>query len=123
MENIIVSPSTKLKKEDQLNFNIKEISKDNLIPKKMDLKIIHEDKDLLIINKPKGLVVHPGAGNHENTLANALAYKYKNNLSNLNGELRPGIVHRIDKNTSGLLVIAKNNFSHSQLGKQFSILN
>ncbi len=118
--NIIVSPSTKLKKDDQLNFNIKEISKDNLLPKKMDLKIIHEDKDLLIINKPKGLVVHPGAGNYENTLANALAYRYSGNLSNLNGELRPGIVHRIDKNTSGLLVVAKNNFSHSLLGKQFS---
>mgnify|MGYP001186975726 CR=1 FL=1 len=117
---IIVSPSTKLKKDDQLKFNIKETSKNYLVPKKMDLNIIFEDKDLLIINKPKGLVVHPGAGNYENTLANALAYKYKNNLSNINGELRPGIVHRIDKNTSGLLVIAKNNFSHSQLGKQFS---
>ncbi len=117
---IIVSPSTKLKREDQLKLNVKEISKDNLIPKKMNLKIIYEDKDLLIINKPKGLVVHPGAGNYENTLANALVFKYKNDLSNLNGELRPGIVHRIDKNTSGLLVIAKNNFSHSRLGKQFS---
>ena len=65
------------------------------------------------------MVVHPGAGNYENTLANALAYKYKDNLSNINGKLRPGIVHRIDKETSGLLVIAKNNFTHSQLGKQF----
>ena len=66
------------------------------------------------------MVVHPGAGNVENTLANALAYKYKKNLSNLNGELRPGIVHRIDKETSGLLVVAKNNLAHSNLGKQFS---
>merc|ERR1711981_931927 len=79
-----------------------------------------EDKDILIINKPKGMVVHPGAGNYKNTLANALVYKYKNKLSNINGELRPGIVHRIDKETSGLLVIAKNNLSHSKLGEQFS---
>ena len=66
------------------------------------------------------MVVHPGAGNLENTLANALIYKYKNKLSNINGEFRPGIVHRIDKETSGLLVIAKNNLSHSMLGKQFN---
>jgi 23S rRNA pseudouridine1911/1915/1917 synthase len=64
--------------------------------------------------------VHPGAGNTNNTLVNALVYKYKNNLSNINGDLRPGIVHRIDKETSGLLVVAKNNLSHSNLGKQFS---
>ena len=66
------------------------------------------------------MVVHPGAGNYKNTLANALAFKYKKNLSNINGVLRPGIVHRIDKDTSGLLVVAKNNFSHSKLSKQFS---
>ena len=66
------------------------------------------------------MVVHPGAGNYENTLANALVYKYKNNLSSLSGELRPGIVHRIDKETSGLLIVAKNNLAHSNLSKQFS---
>ena len=66
------------------------------------------------------MVVHPGAGNYKNTLANALIYKYKENLSNINGNTRPGIVHRIDKETSGLLVVAKNNLSHSNLGKQFS---
>ena len=119
-ETIIVSPSTKLKKDDQLKFNIEETTKNYLVPKKMDLNIIFEDKDLLIINKPKGMVVHPGAGNYKNTLANALLHKYKNKLSNINGELRPGIVHRIDKDTSGLLVIAKNNLSHSNLGKQFN---
>ena len=62
------------------------------------------------------MVVHPGAGNYENTLVNGLMYKYKNNLSNISGDLRPGIVHRIDKDTSGLLIIAKNNFSHANLG-------
>jgi len=91
-----------------------------LLPNKIKLDIRFEDKDILVINKPKGMVVHPGAGNYEDTLANALIYKYKNKLSNINGELRPGIVHRIDKETSGLLVIAKNNLSHSNLGKQFS---
>ena len=75
---------------------------------------------MLVINKPKGMVVHPGAGNYENTLVNALIYKYKNGLSDINGSLRPGIVHRIDKHTSGLLVIAKNNLAHSNLGDQFS---
>ncbi len=91
-----------------------------MLPNKIELDIRFEDKDILIINKPKGMVVHPGAGDYKNTLANALIYKYKNKLSNINGELRPGIVHRIDKETSGLLVIAKNNLSHSKLGKQFS---
>ena len=65
------------------------------------------------------MVVHPGAGNYDNTLVNGLLYKFKNNLSNLSGKLRPGIIHRIDKNTSGIIVIAKINISHSNLGKQF----
>ena len=90
------------------------------MPNNIFLDVIFEDKDILVINKPKGMVVHPGAGNFENTLANALIFKYKNSLSNLNGKLRPGIVHRIDKETSGILVVAKNNLSHSNLGKQFS---
>ena len=76
----------------------------------------------LMINKPKGMVVHPGAGNYQNTLANALVYKYKNKLSNINGDLRPGIVHRIDKETSGLLVVAKNNLSHSNLENNLVII-
>ena len=84
------------------------------------MNIIFEDKDILVVNKPKGMVVHPGAGNYENTLVNALLYKYKKNLSNINGSLRPGIIHRIDKETSGLLVVAKNNLAHANLGEQFS---
>ena len=101
-----------------IEFLIK--NSDKLLPNKIKLDIRFEDEDVLVINKPKGMVVHPGAGNYKNTLANALVYKYKNKLSNINGELRPGIVHRIDKETSGLLVIAKNNLAHSKLGKQFS---
>ena len=117
---IISSPSIKLKTNDCLEIKLIYDQEKKLIPKKIELDIIYEDKDILIVNKQKGLVVHPGAGNFKNTLANALAYKYKNNLSNINGKLRPGIIHRIDKDTSGLLVIAKNNISHSNLGKQFS---
>ena len=117
---IINSPSIKLKTNDNLEIKLINDQEQKLIPKKIELDIIYEDKDILIVNKQKGLVVHPGAGNSKNTLANALAYKYKNNLSNINGKLRPGIIHRIDKDTSGLLVIAKNNISHSNLSKQFS---
>ena len=121
INNIVVSsPSTKIKTKDIIFINILSRNENRLIPKKIKIDIVYEDNDILIINKPKGMVVHPGAGNVENTLANALAYKYKKNLSNLNGELRPGIVHRIDKETSGLLVVAKNNLAHSNLGKQFS---
>ncbi len=117
---VIKRPSTKIKVLDSIKFSLENKEKNKLIPKKMKLNIIYEDKDILLINKPKGLVVHPGAGNYYDTLANGLAYKYKNKLSDINGDLRPGIVHRIDKETSGLLIIAKNNFSHANLSKQFS---
>tara|TARA_Y200000002_G_scaffold358434_1_gene341831 strand:- start:549 stop:1529 length:981 start_codon:yes stop_codon:yes gene_type:complete len=114
------SPSKKIKANDTIIIVIKPVQSKKLLPKKIKLDVQFEDKDILIINKPKGMVVHPGAGNYNNTLANGLIYKYRNHLSNINGELRPGIVHRIDKETSGLLVIAKNNLAHSKLGKQFS---
>ena len=119
-QKIISSPSKKVKKNDNILVKLLFDDRTELLPSKIKLDIHFEDKDIIIINKPKGMVVHPGAGNHKNTLANALRYKYKNNLSNLNGLLRPGIVHRIDKETSGLLVVAKNNISHARLGKQFS---
>ncbi len=119
-KKIINTPSTKVKLNDQISLILSEVTKDNLIPSKIKLNIVYEDEDILVINKPNGMVVHPGAGNYESTIANALKYKYKNNLSDIGGLLRPGIVHRIDKETSGLLVVAKNNFSHSVLGKQFS---
>ena len=116
----ITSPSTKLKNLDKVVFELIQKNNDKIKPKKIKLDIVYEDNDVLIINKPKGMVVHPGAGNYENTLVNGLLYKYRNNLSNISGNLRPGIVHRIDKDTSGLLIIAKNNFSHANLGRQFS---
>ena len=114
------SPSTKIKINDKIIINVIEQESHKIVPNKIKLEIAFEDKDLLIINKPKGMVVHPGAGNFKDTLVNGLIYKYKNGLSDVNGSVRPGIVHRIDKETSGLLVVAKNNLSHSNLGKQFS---
>ena len=119
-QKILTSPSTKVKVKDQISINIIENDEQNIKPKRIELDIVYEDNDILVINKPKGMVVHPGAGNYENTLVNALLFKYKKKLSNVNGLLRPGIVHRIDKETSGLLVIAKNNLTHSNLGEQFS---
>ncbi|MGN1129989.1 MAG: RluA family pseudouridine synthase [Ruminococcus sp.] len=82
------------------------------------LDIVYEDDDLLVVNKPKGMVVHPAAGNYEGTLVNALLYHCGDSLSGINGVMRPGIVHRIDKNTSGLLIVAKNDFAHKYLSEQ-----
>ena len=90
-------------------------------PENIPLDIVYEDNDLLVVNKPAGLVVHPGAGNWTGTLVNALLYHCGNSLSGINGVKRPGIVHRIDKDTSGLLVIAKNDLAHQGLAKQFEI--
>ena len=116
---ILKDPSHKVKSGDQIEFeNLKEETI-NLIPKKMDLNIIFEDQDIIIIDKPIGMVVHPGAGNYEDTMVNGLLYHCKNNLSGMNGEDRPGIVHRIDKDTSGLLVVAKNDQVHAFIAKQF----
>ena len=119
-DKTIKNPSTKIKNKDKIVVNFQQRDPLKIKPNNIKLDLIFEDKDILIINKQKGMVVHPGAGNYENTLVNALLFKYKNNLSNINGSLRPGIVHRIDKETSGLLVVAKNNLSHSNLGLQFS---
>lgn len=87
-------------------------------PENIPLDIVYEDDDLIVVNKPKGMVVHPAPGNYSGTLVNALLYHCKNSLSGINGELRPGIVHRIDKNTSGLLIVAKNDNSHQLLAQQ-----
>lgn len=82
------------------------------------LDIVYEDGDLLVVNKPKGMVVHPAAGNYDGTLVNALLYHCGDSLSGINGVMRPGIVHRIDKDTSGLLIVAKNDFAHASLAEQ-----
>ena len=118
-KKVVVSSSEKLKEGSKVEIEIKQKST-KILPKKIELNIIYEDKDIVIINKPSGLTVHPGAGNFENTLVNGLVHKYKKKLSNINNHIRPGIVHRIDKDTSGLLIVTKNNLAHTKLSKQFS---
>ena len=90
----------------------------DILPEDIPLDIVYEDADLLVVNKPKGMVVHPAAGHFSGTLVNALMYHCKDSLSGINGEIRPGIVHRIDKDTSGLLIVAKNDFAHIGLSEQ-----
>ena len=104
INNLIIDlPSKKLSENDHLEINLIPKDEIKILPSNIKLNIAHEDKDILIVNKPAGMVVHPGAGNYTNTLVNALIYKYKKKLSNINGTTRPGIVHRIDKETSGQL--------------------
>jgi len=117
---IILDPSKKVNFNDNIKLIAPEPQKSSLKAYKYKLDIIYEDDDLIVLNKPSGIVMHPGAGNFDNTIVNALVNYNKNLLSNIGGELRPGIVHRIDKNTSGLVVIAKNNYSHENLSLQFS---
>jgi len=112
-------PSKKIKINDKISLIIPEPEEVNLKPFEYKIEIIYEDNDLLVLNKKADISMHPGAGNKDKTLVNALI-NYKKKLSNINGELRPGIVHRIDKHTSGLVVIAKNNFTHENLSNQFS---
>ena len=116
---ILVDPSKRLSINDIIDLVIPEPKKTSLKPYKYKLDIIYEDDDLIVLNKPAGIVMHPGAGNFDNTIVNALLNYNKNSLSNIGDELRPGIVHRIDKNTSGLVVIAKNNETHENLSNQF----
>jgi 23S rRNA pseudouridine1911/1915/1917 synthase len=119
-DKIIKNPSKKVNTGDKLYLKIPNPKEASLKPYKYKLEIIHEDEDLLIINKPAGIIMHPGAGNYDKTIVNALIHYNKDSLSTIGDELRPGIVHRIDKNTSGLIVIAKNNEAHENLSKQFS---
>ena len=111
-------PSYLIKENDDIEIKDGFVEETDIEPVEMPLDIIYEDEDIMVINKPSGLVVHPGSGNKDNTLVNGLMY-YTEELSDLNGEERPGIVHRIDKDTSGLLVIAKNNKTHNILSEYF----
>ena len=108
----------KLNMGDAVEYAIPEAQPVDIVPTEMKLDIVYEDDDLLVINKPKGLVVHPAAGHQDDTLVNGLLYALGDDLSGINGELRPGIVHRIDKDTSGLLAVAKNDLAHTLLASQ-----
>ena len=118
-EKIINNPSKKISLNDSILLEIPEPEKVSLNPYNYKLNIVHEDEDLIVINKPAGISIHPGPGNYDNTIVNALINYNINSLSSIGDELRPGIVHRIDKDTSGLIVIAKNNKTHEDLSNQF----
>jgi len=122
--NVLVNNSAKksaykLKPEDKVKVEIVEQEKNIIIPQDIPLDIVYEDENMLVVNKPSGMLTHPTTTEHENTLVNALLFKYGENLSDINGDLRRGILHRLDRNTSGLLMVAKNNEAHEFLAAQF----
>ena len=121
LNNIIINdPAKKIKSKNEIKINFPPAKKTLIKPNKIPLDILYDDSDIIIINKFPGVVVHPGAGNYDNTIVNGLLYKYQNKLSSIGGKLRPGIVHRIDKGTSGVIVVAKNDNAHINLSQQFS---
>ena len=113
-----VKASYKLKPNDKIEGEFPPLKDIEVNPENIPLDIVYEDKDLLVVNKPQGMVVHPASGNYEGTLVNALLFHCKDSLSGINGEKRPGILHRIDKDTSGLLLVAKNDTAHVFLAEQ-----
>ena len=117
---IVINPSKKITSGDKIILEIPKPKKASLKPYNFKLNVIYEDKDILIINKPAGIIMHPGAGNYDKTIVNALMNHCGDGLSSIGDELRPGIVHRIDKGTSGLVVVAKNNEAHENLSIQFN---
>lgn len=116
-----VKASYKLRDNDRVELLIPEPEPVEILPENIPLDIVYDDDDIIIINKPQGMVVHPAAGHLSGTLVNALMYHFGDSLSGINGVMRPGIVHRIDMNTSGLLVICKNDNAHKKLSEQFSV--
>ena len=116
-----VSKNYKLRDGDTVEVEIPEPEPMDALPEDIPLDIVYEDSDLLVVNKPKGMVVHPAHGNHSGTLVNALLHHCGDSLSGINGVIRPGIVHRIDKNTSGLLIVAKNDAAHLHLAEQIKV--
>ena len=117
-EGKAVSKNYKLRGGEEISVEIPEPEPMDAVPEDIPLDIVYEDDDLLVVNKPKGMVVHPAHGNYTGTLVNALLHHCGDSLSGINGVIRPGIVHRIDKNTSGLLIVAKNDASHLKLAEQ-----
>lgn len=113
-----VKTGYQLSKGDEVSVNIPEPKELDVEPQKMDLDIVYEDDDVILINKPKGMVVHPAPGHTTDTLVNGLLYHCKDNLSGINGVARPGIVHRIDRDTTGILIVCKNDISHNSIAAQ-----
>ena len=113
-----VKVSYKIQKDDEISIEDEKPKEISVEAQDIPVDVLYEDSDIIVINKPKGMVVHPAAGNYEGTLVNALLYHCQDSLSGINGVIRPGIVHRIDKDTSGLLIVAKNDFAHISLAEQ-----
>ncbi len=111
----------RLKIEDFVQVEIPDAVETQILPENIPLDILYEDEDLLVVNKPKGMVVHPSAGHYSGTLVNAIMYHCKNSLSGINGEIRPGIVHRIDMDTTGSLIVCKNDECHIAIAEQIKI--
>lgn len=118
-----VKASYSLKAGDEISVIIPELKEPEIIPVNIPLDILYEDDDVLVVNKPKGMVVHPANGHYDDTLVNGLMYHCRDNLSGINGVTRPGIVHRIDMNTTGALVVCKNDFAHRALAADLSVHN
>ncbi len=116
-----IKSSYKVRAGESLEIQIPDVSEPDILPENLPLDILYEDEDLLVINKPKGMVVHPSPGHYEGTLVNALMYHCKDQLSGINGVLRPGIVHRIDMDTTGSLLVCKNDLAHNELAKQLKV--
>ena len=117
----IVKANYKIKCDDSIEVVVPDAVEPDILPEKMDLDIVYEDEDVIVNNKPKGMVVHPAPGHYSGTLVNGLLYHCKDNLSGINGVLRPGIVHRIDMDTTGLLVACKNDYAHNFIAEQLKI--
>lgn len=118
VNGIMQKASYKPETGDKIQINMPEVVETKLIAQDIPVPVIYEDKDIIVVNKPKGMVVHPANGNPDGTLVNAILAMCKDSLSGIGGEIRPGIVHRLDKDTSGLLIIAKNDLAHMNMSKQ-----
>ena len=119
-DKVVTAKNTKVKNGQKIVLTVPEPEELEIKPENIPLDIVYEDDDVLVVNKPVGMVVHPAVGNYEGTLVNAIMYHCKDSLSSINGVIRPGIVHRIDKDTSGLLMVAKNDFAHNSLAAQLA---
>lgn len=113
--------SYKVMRDDTITMNIAPVKEPDILPENIPLDIVYEDEDIIVVNKPKQMVVHPAAGHYSGTLVNALLYHCKASLSGINGVMRPGIVHRIDQNTTGLLVVCKNDMAHRDIAAQLAV--
>ena len=116
-----VKNSYKLSAGDRIEFEVPEAAEPEIKAEDIPLDIIYEDSDIILVNKPKGMVVHPAAGHYSQTLVNGLMYHCRNGLSGINGVLRPGIVHRIDMDTTGVLIVCKNDFAHNAIAEQLKV--